>query len=197
MESNYPKLDDNLGDFDNKLKVLLTEYQVVAQEIKERLGRSDKIMGFGLTVLVACVAYGLKENIDIMFIFAPLVFFGIIYYAIVNTTAVLTLGGHKKYLGDKINELFHEKLIIWEEIAKEMFHDCFAAKCLYFLFAIFLVVLLSISFFRAVAAYHWGVFLMLLLVTIYFVITWIIAYRKMKNVFKASYDLSDRCSEKK
>jgi hypothetical protein len=42
---------------EKRANLLLTEYKILMDEIKERIGRSDKIMAVGLTVLGAGLAH--------------------------------------------------------------------------------------------------------------------------------------------
>jgi hypothetical protein len=96
-------------------------------------------MAVGLTVLSAGFVYGIKENLEEILLVLPIGLYGVIFYAIFNTTIVLTLGGHKKYLAERINTYFGEELLIWESVANKIIHRNIAQICLHFLYAVFLI----------------------------------------------------------
>ncbi|MFH1033273.1 MAG: hypothetical protein V1806_02090 [Pseudomonadota bacterium] len=120
------------------IQLLMKEYELLTQEIKERVGRSDKIMGFGITIIGAGISYGINEELNEILILMPLAFMGIILYAIYNTTIVMALGGCKQLIAERVNDNFPQNILIWESISRRLVHHSIAIKCLDILYAIFL-----------------------------------------------------------
>ncbi|MFA7060827.1 MAG: hypothetical protein WC156_08420 [Pedobacter sp.] len=172
---------------EKRSNVFLAEYKIVSDEIKERIGRSDKIIAVGLTVLSAGFVYGIKEKIEIIFLVLPIGLYGVIFYAIFNTTIVMTLGGHKKYIAERINTYFGEEILIWESVANKIIHRNIAQICLNFLYAAFLTAAVTVGYESASTYCYAKVYISVITVLS---IALIISLSVMAKAFNKSYKIS-------
>jgi hypothetical protein len=79
----------------------------------------------------------------------PIGLYGVIFYSVFNTTIVMTLGGHRKYLAERINAYFGEELLIWERIANKIIHRNISQICLHFLYAFSLIAAVLIGYYAS------------------------------------------------
>lgn len=100
----------------SKADVLLKEYERVCGEIRALEGNNEKIVGFGITIVTAGFVYGIGNRISEIFLFIPIGFDGVLFYAILQYYRVLRFGGYKKFLEEQINKGMGEKVLIWEAL---------------------------------------------------------------------------------
>lgn len=177
-------------DEEKKIDLLLKEYEIISQEIEKRIGRSDKIIGYGLTILGVGIVYGLKEGINEIILAIPLGFFGVMFYAVFNTTIVMTLGGYRRSLGERINAFFDENILIWEAISKKLIHRCFALICLNSIYSTLLGLTIFISFYSTYSYYEWKIMTAFSFIVAFCFVTLSACIIKMNKAFDISYHLS-------
>src|ERR1700738_5240054 len=95
-----------------QIAVLLKEYASASEEIRLYLGEQEKVLALGLTVLGAGFVYVVKEKLYLLLLFAPVGLFGVLFYAVLNSTILMSLAGYRQYVGVKINTMLDDKLLI-------------------------------------------------------------------------------------
>jgi len=116
---------------DPKLQVLLNEYNAVTQEINMRIRLNQTIIGFGAAILGAALTLGVKEKITEILLPAPLVFFMAFFVGLFNTNGMLSLGGYKRYLEERINRTLGENILMRAEISRKLIEGHFITIVLY------------------------------------------------------------------
>jgi hypothetical protein len=175
---------------EKKVDVLLAEYKILSEEIKERIGRSDKIISVGLTIVGAGVVYGMKENMKEILIFLPIGLYCVIFYAVFNTTIVMTLGGYRKYLAEKINICFDEELLLWENIAKKIIHHNIAQISLYIIYFLCLIAVVLLGYYSASFSYSFEIKTTYIVVVIIMSVVLLISLFVLEKAFEKSYAIS-------
>jgi hypothetical protein len=74
--------DRTINDRDRE--ALQREYERVASDIRGIETSNDKAIGFGLTVVGVGLAYGIKEDIAVVFPFLPIALIGVFLYGILQ-----------------------------------------------------------------------------------------------------------------
>lgn len=183
------------GQQEKRANLLFAEYKILLDEIRERIGRSDKIMATGLTVLGAGLVYGIKEKVNEILLVLPIGLCGVIFYAIFNTTIVLTIGGHRKYLAERINSYFGEELLIWETISNKTIHSNISQRCLGYLYALSLITAILTGFITALH-YGYAITIAFVVVILSLLVVLVISLVVMGNAFDKSYAISKNSWEK-
>jgi SAM-dependent methyltransferase len=114
---------------DNKLKkidVLLKEHEIVCTQIREMVSYSDRILGVGVTILGAVFLYGIKEKVNEITIATPFALTFLLLFCSSVFSAILTLGGYRRYLEDAFESQFGEQILRWEYITPRTLHSSFA-----------------------------------------------------------------------
>lgn len=183
-------------DREEELTVYLKEYEIISQEIKERINRSDKIIGYGLTVLGVGITYGLKEGIDEIVLVIPFGLFGVLFYAIFNTTAIMALGGYSVYVTEQINNIFMKNVLRWNYLAKPLIHKSISLKCLHACYFILLCLTIFISIRTAIMGYNWIVVLLMAIMIVAGLIALIISLLRLKNTGDLSFKMAGEFNRK-
>ncbi len=99
-------------------KTLEDEYQRLASDIRGIETGNDKAVALGLTVIGAGFAYGIKENVSYVFPFLPVALIGVFLYGTLQYHNLFWLGGYKRAVEEKINELAGRTVICWEDLVE-------------------------------------------------------------------------------
>ena len=103
---------------DRDREALQREYERVASDIRGIETSNDKAIGFGLTVVGVGLAYGVKEDIAVVFLFLPIALIGVFLYGILQYHNLFWLGGYKRAVEEKINEISGRTVICWEDLVQ-------------------------------------------------------------------------------
>jgi hypothetical protein len=103
---------------DRDREALQREYERVASDIRGIETSNDKAIGFGLTVVGVGLAYGIKEDIAVVFPFLPIALIGVFLYGILQYHNLFWLGGYKRAVEEKINEISGRTVICWEDLVQ-------------------------------------------------------------------------------
>ena len=141
-------------------------------------------------MLGAGLVYGIKEKINEILLVLPIGLYGVMFYAVLNTFIVMTLGGHKKYLAERINTYFGEELLIWERVANKMIHPNISQICLHFLYAVCLFVVVFIGYGSASLNYCSEIRIAYIAVIIGMSILLVISLVVMGKAFNRAYTIS-------
>lgn len=94
------------------------EYERVASDIRGIETVNDKAIGMGLTVVGIGLAYGIEKDLVLVFAFLPIALFGVFLYGTLQYHNLFWLGGYKRSVEEKINELAGRNVIAWEAIVQ-------------------------------------------------------------------------------
>jgi hypothetical protein len=105
-------------DLGNKtvIDILHKEYERVASHIRLLEATNDKIVGFGISIIVAGFAYGIQYKIAEIFFFLPVALIGVFLYATLQYYNLFWLGGYACAVEELINELAGHTLLYWETL---------------------------------------------------------------------------------
>ena len=85
--------------------------------------KADAAVGFGLAFVSAAMSLGLYQGIKEAFFFVPLASLSILLYMVLVYTIVLALGGYRRFLEERINEVLGRALLAWERsVAPDVSH---------------------------------------------------------------------------
>lgn len=121
---------NSASDSTNKVDVLLKEHEIICTQIREMVSYSDRIFGFGVTILGAVFLYGIKETAHAITIATPFAVTLLLLFCSSIYAAILSLGGYRRYLEDKLSSLLGERLLMWEHITPRILHNSFAVASL-------------------------------------------------------------------
>jgi len=150
------KKPDIAGSGD-ELNVLLKSYELTTAEIRDILSANDRLVGLAIAAISAGVSYGLVAAKHEVFLVLPVLVMGVCAYAILNHHNVTFLGGYKRYLEIRINQIVGKPVVLWEQIVmhRRKWH---AANIP--VFAAFLVVVLGVNYVSVVKVFeefHWRI----------------------------------------
>jgi len=180
-----------------KIELLIKECDSVGQEIKTLFLASEKVIGLGLAIIAAGLTFGLKEKINEILLFLPIAVLGVMLYGVHIFTELMSLGGYKCYLEERINTILGENILLWESfIAKER-HRAFITYFLHFVYLLFLASTIYISLNTACRHYESRVFWGIVIVILTLSIGLIVSFVKMYRAFNKTYQMAKRQANQK
>jgi len=99
-------------------ETLQKEYERIAGDIRGIETNNDKAVGLGLTVVGIGLAYGTKENLSYVFLFLPIALMGVFLYGTLQYHNLFWLGGYKRAVEEKINDLAGRTVVCWEALVQ-------------------------------------------------------------------------------
>jgi hypothetical protein len=102
-----------------QLDTLVKDYDMAAAEIRIIVGATDRLLAIGLGAIGAGVSYGLGAGKNEVFLVLPVLLASLFTYAALNHHNIAWLGGHRRFLEDRINVLYGDKVLIWEHVVGE------------------------------------------------------------------------------
>ena len=152
--------DEEKSEADSvELDVLMKEYDIVSGEIRQRLATNERVMGLGLTIIVVGLTFAIKDNVKEILLFMPIGFFAVLFYALQNNTALVSLGGYRCHLQEQINARVGKKILTWETIAPKLVHKNATVAALYAIYGLILSFSIAVSFRTAWNSYPPYVFI--------------------------------------
>ena len=115
-----------VNDSSRKVDVLIKEHEAICAQIREMVSYSDRILGFGITILGAVFLYGIKEAVHAITIATPFALSFLLLFCSSIFSAILSLGGYRRYLEDKLALQVGERILMWEYITPRILHTSFA-----------------------------------------------------------------------
>src|SRR5205814_1667055 len=129
---------DTTSDASRKVDILLKEHDIICTQIREMVSYSDRMFGFGVTILGAVFLYGTKEGAHAITIATPFAITLLLLFCSSIYAAILSLGGYRRYLEDRLYGFIGERLLMWEHITPRILHNSFAVTSLYAFSAVLL-----------------------------------------------------------
>jgi hypothetical protein len=108
----------NSSDDIRDRETLQKEYERLATDIRGIETANDKAIGLGLTIVGLGLAYGIRENLALVFIFLPVALIGVFLYGVLQYHNLFWLGGYKRAVEEKINDLAGRNVISWEALVQ-------------------------------------------------------------------------------
>lgn len=173
-----------------KIDILLKVYEITGHEIQTRAGTNQRILGLGLTVLGAGFIYGVKEGVKEILLLVPVGLFGVMFHSIFLTTGIMTLGGYRRYLEEKINTILGEHNLIWEKMARKLLHRHFSLAISYLIWTLALVLAIYVSLQNAWQFFGIQACLALLIVHASLLVALIFSIVKLSRAFDKAYQLA-------
>lgn len=181
----------------HKNDVLFREYESVGQVIYTLFLTSEKIIALGFTVIAAGLTYGLKEEINEILLFLPVAVFGVLFYGVHLFTELMSLGGYKRHLEEKINVSVGENVVLWQLFIAKGRHKAFGKIFLYIIYLIFLGLTIFISLSTAWQHYTKSTFGCSVVIILFLGYGLIISLYKMNRAFEETYQIAKKSSEQK
>lgn len=170
-----------------RLDLLMKEADTTGQGIRTILLTSERIIALGLTISGAGLAYGIKEKIHDVLLFLPVAVIGVFIYGTALFTELMSLGGYKKHLEEKINHLLGQNILLWESSIAHRRHIAFVKFALYITYTLFLGLTIYISISTACRYYVTATFWCLITLDFTMLIFLGIALMKMAKTFDETY----------
>src|SRR5689334_8149798 len=101
---------------DSIVNTLMTEHKRICDDIRLIEAASDKILGFGLTVVGIGLTYGIEKQMREFVVFLPIALMGVFIYAARRADMVFWLGGYKRATEDAINFYVGRSVLQWEAL---------------------------------------------------------------------------------
>lgn len=180
-----------------KINLLIKECDSVGQGTRTLFLSSERVIALGFTIIAAGLTFGIKEKILEILLFLPIAVFGVLLYGIHISTELMSLGGYKCHLEEKINITLGENVLLWELfIAKER-HGAFGGTFLYLIYALFLGLAVFISLSTALQHYTKSTFWGIVIVILFLTVALIISLYKMNKAFDRTYQIAKKRSKQK
>jgi hypothetical protein len=129
-----------------KIELLIKEHDSIDKATRTLFLSSQTVLGIGITIIVAGLTIGLKENISGILLILPFAIYTIFFYWVHLSIQLASLGGYEGYLEDRINTFFGENLVFWQiGIAKKELHISFVTPFLFVIYSILLGVTAILS----------------------------------------------------
>ena len=180
-----------------KINLLIKECDTIGQGIRTLILAGERVVALGFAVIAAGLTFGIKEKIDEILLFLPFAVFGVLLYGIHIFTEVMSLGGYKRNLEEKINVILGENLLLWELFLAKERHGAFGKTILNLVYAFFLVLTIFISLSTAWRNYTKGTFGGLVIGILFLTICLVISMYKMDKAFHRTYQIAKKQSEQK
>ncbi len=168
-------------------EILLKEYERLCTEIRSIEANNEKVIGFGIAIITAGLAYGIDKDLLALFFFVPIGLLGVVFYAILQYRRLFRLGGYKRSLEYKLNEISGQQLLIWEDIVASTSRLNISNRSLG---AIYISVILMSSVLSLHKIYHstpFLVFVVFAVVQIVFFVTAAYALREARRAFENTF----------
>lgn len=110
-------MNDNLK-VESDIAILLQEYERASTDIRAIETMNDKVVGFGLTIGGAAVAYGVQAKIIEIFFIVPIALIAVFFYATLQYHNMFWLGGYKRAIEDYINSRSGHVVLGWEALVE-------------------------------------------------------------------------------
>lgn len=122
-----------------QIELLQKEYDNVWQGIRNLSLAGSKVIALGLTIIAAGLTLGVKEKILDILLLLPIAIYGVLFYGIHISTELISLGGYKRYLEEKLNGITGNNILLWELSIARRRHSAFGKNFLYIIYVLFLV----------------------------------------------------------
>jgi hypothetical protein len=165
----------------DKVEVLIKECEIVGKRLSDLVLMSEKIVALGFTIIAVGMSLGIKEKIYEILLVMPVAAFGVLSYGILVGSEIMSLGGYKRYLEEKINITFRENILLWESFIAKQRHRSFEVNFLNIIYALFLLFVIGISLSTTLQYYTKSTFVFMLAVILTLTFGLIIALYKMKK----------------
>ncbi|MFZ7120077.1 MAG: hypothetical protein ACOWWH_03910 [Eubacteriaceae bacterium] len=101
-------------DEDKTIDVLIEEYKIVREGIKDRLATIEKLLGWGITSITITFTAGFYYNICEVFLFIPVLILWFYAILIYEYSEIFVFAGYTKHLEGKINNYCHDFCLKYE-----------------------------------------------------------------------------------
>jgi len=135
---------------DLRLKVLLNEQNLLRNRISTTIENNNRYLVITFTMLTAFVSWGIKENIEEIFVFFPFLLLSILALANSMNFMSMTLGAFVIQIENKINSEIGEELLQWSNKCGQYVHN---HKVLLIFYIIVFIWFLSLMSYCTVRAY--------------------------------------------
>lgn len=178
---------------EKKIEILSKQCETIDSKITsfELLGL--RVVTLGTTVVIGLLALSIKEKSDIALVILPFAMYALLFYWINVTTWILSFGGYKKHLEERINSLAGEPLLLWECRIIHSQHVNVPNTILRVLCSVVLFSCIVASIYGACRIGEFLFIVVLICVNILSLTALGIALRYMKNEFRRTYREAQSC----
>ena len=117
-------------------EALLTQYKIASAELQTLKESYDKLFTIGMAALAALYVYGLSKpdglagagavdptsSPNLVIIGHPFLLFAFLLYVFDLANATMALGGYKRFLEVRMNEIAKENVALWERVVPDVVH---------------------------------------------------------------------------
>jgi len=173
-----------------EIEILVKECDSVGQEIRTLFRTSEKIIALGIGIIAAGLTLGLTEGINEILLFLPVAVLGVFFYAVLINTELMSLGGYKRYLEERINIIFRENILLWESFIAKGKRRLLIWRLLHFIYLLFFGLTIFISLHTAWQHYgrkvFWGIVILLSVLFIGLILSFI----EKEKTFDKTYQMA-------
>jgi len=101
---------------------------------------SARVVAIGSGLVLTGLALAIREKIYEVIMFLPVLMFSLCFYYLNLHTAVREMGGYKRYIEERINEIVGEQIYLWES---ELVHRRHSNVANQFMAGIFFFILIA------------------------------------------------------
>ena len=175
-----------------QLEHLTSQSESFGAAIGSVMLQSSRVITVGTAVALGVIGIAFRTRSYEILILLPYLIFVLFFHYINLHTSILEMGGYKRYLEERINEIIGEKIHLWETELVPRRHYNVANQ---FLAAIFLIILLGSMVIGLVVSYsyHYSwIFRISLVVDLVLIIGLIMAVAHMRKAHAKTYEDAKR-----
>jgi hypothetical protein len=170
-----------------KIDMLFKEYDQVSQGIRSLVLFSERILALGIAIMTIGLAYGLKEKINEILIFQPVVVSAVLLYAAHIYAELRAMAGYKMFLEEKINIVVGEQILLWEGVLAKRRRRAIGQKLLYLIYLILYLVTVHLSL-NIAWTYGLSTFIVIVSLIIILLVGIIVSYVEMYKALGSFYE---------
>ncbi len=147
----------------DELSILYKECESTGNKIMSLIVSSDRYLSMGFAVIVAAMAYGMKEDQKDILLILPYAILTVMFYSVHIITETMALGGYRCFLEEQINLKLGKNIVIWESGIARRRHTTDAPIFINVIYTVFLFLTIINSLVIAWKFYEKATFWLLLL----------------------------------
>ncbi|MBT0959540.1 hypothetical protein [Denitromonas iodatirespirans] len=107
---------------DQQLDSLMSHYEGCRLEIIELMQSNERLLNIAILILGAVMTYGISVDAHKIVALGPFALSIVVFQGIQRYELVYQLGGYRKYLEEKMQDLTGDKPAFWEDLVAQLFH---------------------------------------------------------------------------
>lgn len=175
---------------ERELTLLYKECETTGNKIMSLIVSGDRYLSMGFAVIVAGMAYGIKEDQKDILLILPYAILTVMFYSLQIVKESMALGGYKCFLEEQINFKLGKNMVLWECAIARRRHTTDAPIFINVIYIVFLIVTIINSLAIAWKCYTNATFWLLVVGYSILIPGLIIEVRRLNKAFDNTYQIA-------